>query len=287
MTSKMEVDLAPSPERNFFDKEKRAFHMITSICSIIADGYKFANRSCRQTEKLLASQDIVTLQDHRNTFRDIILDNEDNAWKAANVVGRLHSEMKIDIATAVKNLTLREVEEAFSRDVFHDTLRDMLVYVKKWAKALSDLEQTLEVMKKRGKQLRKVWERTEKLIEEMAKGIEDVAKGTDEGSNMFHQILTSRLKEFGREEIEDVLDAFVASQEYEAGEAEKVRKEEAEGAEKARRVEERVQVFEVLDKAREEFQGIFDDLKKELEELKDESEELRGELRTLKQCGWH
>jgi predicted RNase H-like nuclease (RuvC/YqgF family) len=109
------------------------------------------------------------------------------------------------------------------------------------------------------------------VIEEMAKGIDDVAKGTDEGSNMFRQILTLRLKEFGGEEIEDTLDAFVASQEYEAEEADKARKE-SEG-------------LQILDQARGEFKDVFDGLKKELEELKEESAELREELDELKQCG--
>ncbi|OBT87187.1 hypothetical protein VE02_04760 [Pseudogymnoascus sp. 03VT05] len=140
---------------------------------------------------------------------------------------------------------------------------DMERYYRKWAEALWVIEKVLGLSVANGEEIEKYWKRSETYA---------LAEGTDDGTDLFYQILANRLEEFGTAEVEEAVDNFLASKEHDAEKAENMREE----SERSK----------MLDIARDEIREVFEALKEELEELK-ESEELRDELEVLKKGGRH
>ena len=167
--------------------------------------------------------------------------------------------------------TLRNIYGIWAEVVgSYDMRKDMKEYSEKWSEVLWIIERIFGVFAAKSDQLREFLNGMETVRSAL---IEELVDGTQGGTDLFHEILAERLQKFGIEEIEDVLDKFVASKAYEAEEVEKTRKE-SEGS-------------KVLDIARDEIREVFEALKNELEELKKESEELRDELDVLKRGEGH
>lgn len=163
-------------------------------------------------------------------------------------------------------------DQRFQVKASNNMWRDVEEYSDKLQETLWDVSTIFEGFMAKVEQMEKFWGKiktnpaTPHMI--MNKLTREMTEGSEEGNNLFRAILAKRLENFGINEVEDALDDFVDTKEYEMREAEKERKEsETEGA---------------LKIAQETFKEVFDGLKKELDELKVESEELRGELAALK-----
>lgn len=198
-------------------------------------------------------------RDPRQIVGKIIASSNAYTLKATELVDRLHSEMT-QISDSVGKVAGQNMEVVG----LYDMREDMQRYSMAWAKAVYFVELIFKGITENGKQMERFWKRTEEVIEGMT-------EGTDEGTALFKKILAQRLEVFGVDEIEDVLDEFVASKANEAEEIEEERKESEE--------------LKALDIARKGFKEVFEGLKKELEEVKKESCELRGELQELKERG--
>ncbi|KFY14562.1 hypothetical protein V491_05992 [Pseudogymnoascus sp. VKM F-3775] len=182
------------------------------------------------------------------------------------------AEAEYDIDKMIKE---EFMDQIFEGDVSYDTWEDMKEYSQKLQHTLMVVARIFGIFMAKAMQMKDFWSQiktnpvTPQMI--MVKLAKEMIEGTDEGNHLFHGILAKRLENFGIDEVEDILDEFVDSKEYEMREAEKERKEsEAE---------------EALKIAQEAFKEVFDGLKMELDELKVESEELRGELAALKTGG--
>ncbi|OBT45519.1 hypothetical protein VE00_05026 [Pseudogymnoascus sp. WSF 3629] len=262
----MEAEQLASKELSFFHRDNVRFKTLKGIIKSISELYISMKDSYSKFEKRHPSRELP--QDPRYTVGELMVCNKADARKAEKLVARLHSEMR-RINERVEEGVVKEVNDQKVEVVgSYDMRRDMERYSGKWVEALGIIEKIFGAFVARGEQIQKYWNEMEigrlALIEEM---VDETQGGTD----LFNEILTLRLEKFGIEEVEDVLDQFLASQEHEAEEAKRIRGE-SEG-------------LKVLDIARDEIREVFDALKKELEELKEESEELKGELEALKKGG--
>ncbi|KFZ01352.1 hypothetical protein V501_10050 [Pseudogymnoascus sp. VKM F-4519 (FW-2642)] len=274
----MEAEQPAREELNFFHKDNVRFKTLDGIRDSISELY-------------------VSIKDNY-VIREELVCNEAEAEKAEALVSRLHSEMQgiYDSVEAgsdseeeeeemVDEVNNQEMEVVGSYDMqenagrhstewaevvgSYDMRKDMKEYSEKWSEALWIIERIFGVFAAKSEQLREFLNRMETVRSAL---IEELVDGTQRGTD-FYEILAERLQKFGIEEIEDVLDKFVASKAYEAEEVVKTRKE-SEGS-------------KVLDIARDEIREVFEALKNELEELKKESEELRDELDVLKRGEGH
>jgi hypothetical protein len=153
METKMEVDQPPSVDHAIFRKDSRSLTALTLINNSLSEQYDTSKRSYRLTERVLASQDVVTLQDHRNTLRKLLSDNEDDASNAEVLIKRLVFEMDTSVVGDAQDMR-RKGEVVLSRY----KVEDMLRYYKQWAKVLSKVHKNLTVLRQRGWQLKKFGE---------------------------------------------------------------------------------------------------------------------------------
>ncbi|OBT71553.1 hypothetical protein VF21_09566 [Pseudogymnoascus sp. 05NY08] len=232
----MEAKQPASERLNFFHKDNVRFKTLEDISKSISDLYVSMENS---HTKLGRRDDLPdSLLDHGKAIGKLIVCNKAEARRAEVLVARLHFEMR----------RIYESEE--------ETM--------KWAEALWVIEKILGLFVANGEEMEKYWKRSETYA---------LAEGTDDGTDLFHQILANRLEKFGVQEVEDVLNQFVVSKEHDAEKAENMREE----SERSK----------MLDIARDEIREVFEALTEELEELKEESEELRDELEVLKKGGRH
>ena len=250
-----------SAHLGFFHKDNIRYKTLDDITSFISDLYITSSvsdlyLSIRDTRQQFEQRYCLQglLWDPRQAVGKLIVCNKTEALKAEELIARLHFEMK-ETYNNIESMAGLEADVVCPSDLWEY----MLVYFTKWADALCSIEKIFGILAAKGEQMQMLWERTERLTEELRE---------DEGTELFHQILRERLVKFGIEEVEEILDEFVASKEDEAHEAERKRKE-SEG-------------LKALDIAREGFKEVFDGLKEELEELKRESWEVREELAALK-----
>ncbi|KFY71803.1 hypothetical protein V499_08023 [Pseudogymnoascus sp. VKM F-103] len=251
----METEQPGSEELNFFHKDNVRFKTLDSIRESISELY-------------------VSIKDNY-IIREELVCNEAEADKAEALVSRLYSEMLLICdsveAESDSEKAPSEVEEEEEEMVDEVNNQEMEVLGSYDMQENAGRHST-EYLRNMGgsDQLREFLNGMETVRSAL---IEELVDGTQGGTDLFHEILAERLQKFGIEEIEDVLDKFVASKAYEAEEVEKTRKE-SEGS-------------KVLDIARDEIREVFEALKNELEELKKESEELRDELDVLKRGEGH
>ncbi|KFY85929.1 hypothetical protein V500_08019 [Pseudogymnoascus sp. VKM F-4518 (FW-2643)] len=252
----MEAEQPASAELNYFHKDNIPFKSLDDISRSISELYVSIKDSYPKFDQLHIARNLVR-NPHQAVGKLIVRNNADTV-KAENLVHCLRSEME-RISESAEDIVDGGMVVDFSYNMWEDIER----YSTKWAETLRIVERIFGAFRSKAEQMNMLWKRTEKctLIEEMT-------EGTEEGTDLFHQILAKRLEKFGIDEVEDVLDEFVASKEDEAHEAERKRKE-SEG-------------LKALDIAREGFKEVFDGLKEELEELKRESWEVREELSALK-----
>lgn len=243
-------------ELNFFGEGNDPLKTLVDINSSLSELYVSIKDSYQKFEQRHDSRDF--LRDPRQTVGKLIVCHKAEAKKAEELAARLNSEV-LRIANRAEDVACQE-SDTICTSLFWQAIEN---YSRRWVQTLWIIKKIFGAFESKAEQMNMLWKRTEKctLIEEMAEGSED-------GTDLFHQILARRLEKFGIDEVEDVLDEFVDSKEDEAHEAEKKRKE-SEG-------------LKVLDIAREGFREVFGGLKEELEELKRESWELREELSALK-----
>lgn len=284
----MEAEQPAREELNFFHKDDVRFKTLKDISKSISDLYVSIKDNYIEFNRRHDSQDV--LRDPRQAVEKLIACNKAEARKAETLVARLHSEMQRICETesapsekapsegeeeemkVVGSYDMREDVGRYSMEWAemvgsYDMREDMERYSRKWAEALWIVEKIFAIFAAKGEQMQKYWKGVERSA-----FLEGLVDGTQQGTDLFHEILAERLQKFGIEEVEDVLDQFLASKECEV-EAEKARKD-PEGS-------------KVLDIAREEIRKVFDALRKEMEELREESEELKEELEWLKRCQRH
>ncbi|OBT96034.1 hypothetical protein VE01_06696 [Pseudogymnoascus verrucosus] len=269
----METEQPGSEELNFFHKDNVRFKTLDSIRESISELYVSIKDNYVGSNNATTSETplwIIARSSGKN-----YVEAESDSEKAPSEVEEEEEEM-------VDEVNNQEMEVLGSYDMQENAGRhsteylrnmggsDMKEYSEKWSEVLWIIERIFGVFAAKSDQLREFLNGMETVRSAL---IEELVDGTQGGTDLFHEILAERLQKFGIEEIEDVLDKFVASKAYEAEEVEKTRKE-SEGS-------------KVLDIARDEIREVFEALKNELEELKKESEELRDELDVLKRGEGH
>lgn len=177
-----------------------------------------------------------------------------DASNAKDVVSRLRCEM-MHISKLVKDVNVQGTELVAS----HDMWEDMGNYYTKWAETSGIVGGICEHFYSRSGQMMDYWRKTNSSML-----VQNMNEGTGDGTHVSHDVLRERLRRFGHEEIEDILDEYVDSKVYEMEETERKQKESEES-----------KAFRIASKG---FQDAFDEVKEELDELK-------GELATLKRAG--
>ncbi|KFY27348.1 hypothetical protein V493_03556 [Pseudogymnoascus sp. VKM F-4281 (FW-2241)] len=259
----MEAGNPTSAEPDLVRKDNIRFKALDEINNSISKLYDSINDDYTKFMRFHA-QDISHYP--RQTVGKLIACNKADVLKAGQLVGQLHSE--VDRIWVLENRMKSERVDDMDKQnmegvVSYDMGEDLGTCLHKWARSLLIIRMIFGILAENGEQMWKYWKMTGRLT-----SIEVMAEGTEEGTDLFHQVLAKRLERFGVDEVEEALNKFEIMKEDKAKEAEKRRKES--------------EALEAINIAREGFREVFDGLKKELEELKEESWELRQELHELK-----
>ncbi|OBT64720.1 hypothetical protein VE03_05894 [Pseudogymnoascus sp. 23342-1-I1] len=245
----MEAEQSATLELNLFHKDNIRSKTLDDIRSSMSKLHDTMQTRFRKFEDRQTSRDF--LWDPRRDVGKLTDYSKAEASKAEELLLRLHSEM-VAIFGIMEGAATDRLEVTCSWGM----LGDMSDYAMTWVKTLWMINKIFQSFVAKGELVEKYRKRMERLTLS-----EEMTEGTEDGTDLFHGVLAERLEKFGMEEIEDALDEFLSSKEFEKEEAESEQKEWEES--------------QALEIARQGFQEVFDGMKKELDELKGEMAELK------------